>query len=335
MQFRKLYKRWEAMLGRPFERYSGLVCTYPWYVLILCVVCNCLLGLGILRIQIETDTETLYTPEYSQSKSDRAVIQNIFSDKSGTNFYAKSITDKNKFADVIIQIKDGYSILTTTYLNEIERIYSFVNATVAVTKQGVAYGLSDVCALRTGNCVVEGDIVFSTPFRSAMTSNNITYPVYNMNYIGGMFGSAQSSAGILTSAKMVLLRFCLRQNTATAKELSGLWEDKFIEVFRTFSSSLVDVAYSASDSIDEELNTNVAGDIIYFALTIALMLLYAGFATSGGNCVSDRQNLGRAGVFATCLSILGSFGLVSAAGVKFVSIVGILPFLIIGNYLMY
>ena len=43
--------------------------------------------------------------------------------------------------------------------------------------------------------------------------------------------------------------------------------------------------------------------------------------------------LGFAGVLAAGLSIIASFGLVSACGTSFVSIVGNMPFLIIGKIL--
>ncbi|XP_033733469.1 patched domain-containing protein 3-like [Pecten maximus] len=266
---------------------------YPWHVLIVCVTINCLLGIGLVRLEFETDTETLYTPQNSQSKADRATVESIFTeDKSGTNFYGKSITKENN--------------------------------------DNTTLGLVNVCALRSSNCVVGGDVVFSTAFRKAMSSNTISYPLFNYEYLSGTFGDAQSSGGYLTSAKMVRLFFYLRQDTVTTSELSSAWEGQFIQTFGTFFSSSMDIAYSTSRSLDEELDKNVNGDVLFFALTFIMMLTYAGFATSGGNCVSDRQNLGRAGVFATCFAIIGSFGLMGVIGVKFVSIVGTLPFLIIG-----
>ncbi|XP_060072049.1 patched domain-containing protein 3-like [Ylistrum balloti] len=331
MKFTEFYKKWEDRLGVPFEKYGIIVSKYPWHVLMVCVVINCLLGIGLIRIEAETDTETLYTPQNSQSKVDRAAVQAVFTeDKSATNFYSKSVIEENMYADFILKAKDGSSILTTTYVDETERIYNYIKDNVNVTSGGTSVGLTNVCALRNGNCVVEGDVVFSTAFRTAMTANTISYPLFNLESLSSLFGDAQSSGGVLTSAKMVKVTFFLRQDTTAATSLSEAWEDRYIEVLGTMSSSLMDIAYSTSSSLDDELEKNVQGDIMFFALTITMMLTYAGFATTGGDCVSDRQNVGRAGVLATCLAILGSFGLVSAAGVKFVSIVGTLPFLVIG-----
>ena len=50
-----------------------------------------------------------------------------------------------------------------------------------------------------------------------------------------------------------------------------------------------------------------------------------------GNPVSTRGMLAFGGILAAGLGIVGSMGLLSACGVKFVKIVGVVPFLIIGE----
>lgn len=47
--------------------------------------------------------------------------------------------------------------------------------------------------------------------------------------------------------------------------------------------------------------------------------------------VGQRIWLGFAGVLAAGLAIVASFGVCSVAGVSFVTIIGVVPFLIIGN----
>ncbi|XP_060072050.1 patched domain-containing protein 3-like [Ylistrum balloti] len=331
MSFTRHYKKWEEKLGIPFEKYGVLVSRYPWHVLIGCVTINCLFGMGLLWIEIETDIETLYTLKSSPSKAERAAVKAVFTeDKSGSNFYFKNIIKEQMFAEIIVKTKDGSNILTVSYLDEIERIYNYIIDNVNITSDGTTLGFPHICALRRGNCVVEGDAIFSKAFRNALTANNINYPLFNFEYLAFTFGDVQSSGGYLTSARMIKLTFFLRQDTTAASTLSQSWEKRYIQVLAAFSSSFVDIAFATSSSIEDELEKSVTGDILYFVLTIVIMLTYAGLVTSGGDCVSDRQNLGRAGVFATCIAIFGALGLVSAVGVKFVNFVGTLPFLIIG-----
>lgn len=104
---------------------------------------------------------------------------------------------------------------------------------------------------------------------------------------------------------------------------------------KNYHSSLLDIAISTSQSLDIELDGNVSGDILWISLTFTIMLTYASLATTGSriNCIADRSNLGRAGVLATVLAILGSFGLTSVTGLKYVALVGVMPFLIVGKNL--
>ncbi|XP_033734655.1 patched domain-containing protein 3-like [Pecten maximus] len=330
MNFTRIYKRWEDALGQPFIKYGSLVSRYPWHILIACVIINCLLGIGLVRLQIETDSEITYTPKNAQSITDRAIINSIFTeDKSGTNFYTKSLTWNSHYADIIIKTRNDSNILAPRYLDEIERIYNFIMHSINITTDNATSSLVNICALRNGNCVVEGDVVFSRAFRTAMESNTISFPLFNFEYLSWTFGDPQVSESYLVSAKMVRLVFYLRQDTETAKELSSAWEKKLPQMLGRFPS-IMDIAFSTSRSLDDELEKSVFGDVPLFGFCIAMMLVYAGFAMSGGDCVSDRQNLGRAGVLATCFAILGSFGFVSAIGVKFVLVVAALPFLIIG-----
>lgn len=46
-----------------------------------------------------------------------------------------------------------------------------------------------------------------------------------------------------------------------------------------YMSDDLDIAFGHYNSLNEELDKNVAGDILLFTLTIALMMLYAGIAT--------------------------------------------------------
>ena len=51
--------------------------------------------------------------------------------------------------------------------------------------------------------------------------------------------------------------------------------------------------------------------------------------------VGQRMMLGFGGVLAAGLAIAASFGFCSAVGVEFVSIVGVVPFLVIGRYVVH
>lgn len=96
-----------------------------------------------------------------------------------------------------------------------------------------------------------------------------------------------------------------------------------------------DIAYSTSESLERELEKNTNGDIYLFTVTFTLMLTYASLASSSSflssTNIANRVMLGFAGVLTMVLAIISAIGFVSAIRVKFTSIVGVMPFLIVGN----
>ena len=98
-----------------------------------------------------------------------------------------------------------------------------------------------------------------------------------------------------------------------------------------------EIAYSTSESLERELEKNTNGDIHLFAVTFTLMLTYASLASASSflscNNIANRVMLGFAGVLTPVLAIGSAIGFVSAIGVKFTSIVGVMPFLVVGNFL--
>ncbi|XP_050394959.1 patched domain-containing protein 3-like [Patella vulgata] len=133
--------------------------------------------------------------------------------------------------------------------------------------------------------------------------------------------------GILGSVSILRLKFYLRQNNNLR---SKNWESHFVKAMSTLLTNLTDVAYSTSSSIDNEINQSTGGDEMLYALSLTLLITYACFVASSWNCVSNRSYLAQGGVLAVVLGILASFGILAASGLKFVNIVGVMPFLALG-----
>lgn len=330
MAMTTFYARHEERLGRVFEMYGRQVSRYPLVIICVCLFVNCLLlGLGAMYMDVETDTEVLYTPMDAQVYHDKEKLDKLFPDKSGSNFYARGIVGLNKDCHVIVQTKDGSNLLTPDLITEVKRVDSFVR-NISTTQNRTLSSFSGVCALRNRDCVVSGDFVFTKTFLTHVVGKNVSFPIFSRRIISGNFGNVRTTSGKLEFASMLLLRYYLRQDTPEVLARSAEWERAFIAAMATFDSETISVAYTASISKDEELSKNISGDLKFFGLTMLIMLIYATFATSGGNWVSERQNLGRASVLATCLAIAASFGFVSLIGVKYVEIAGIMPFLVLG-----
>ncbi|XP_033752702.1 patched domain-containing protein 3-like [Pecten maximus] len=321
-----LYNKVEKSIGNGFARYGELVGTYPWTVLTVSVLVSSLLGIGLVNLTFESDVEKVYTPRDSQASQDRTTIQNLFDDQSGVNFYQRSLVEANRYGSVIFKSKNTSNLLTVPYIQEIKSVYDKIRAGVL----GNGRNYSQLCAMRGSKCVVDGDVIFSANFDQMLQNNNIRYPIAGNVSLEPLFGDVNVNAGVLSSAKYIKIAFNLRQDNKKNLEDSKSWEKKFISYMNNLQSTSLDISYAHSTSLDEELTSNISGDILFVSLTFTLMIVYATMVTMTCDCLLDRQNLGRAGVIATGLGILASFGLVSACGVDFVDIVGVMPFLILG-----
>ena len=113
------------------------------------------------------------------------------------------------------------------------------------------------------------------------------------------------------------------------------WEGKFIKYMETVkkenSKSGLDVFYFTYKSIDDSINESTSGDIIFITITFTIMCTFTCFALSRfRNRVTGHGLAGMVGLIAVAMGIASAFGLVILCQVKFVSTVGVLPFLILG-----
>lgn len=326
----KCYDKVEGWIGSVFEKLGYFIANHPWKIIIVVVLVNGLLGIGMMKLESEIDVSRVYTPMNSQAVKDEETLKGIFTDKSGTDFYSHQLIISGKSAEVIIKPNVG-NIVDAAFLAECSRLDQLIR-NVAGTMNGNSAKFSDICSRRSNSCVVEGDIFLSSEFLTAASNKTVTYPMFQMTQYDSLVADAEVQNGSLKSASHLMLKYFLRSDSEDFFQASETWEKEFVKVMEAFSSDLFDFSFAHTDSLSEELNGNIQGDITLFSVTFTLMITYACLATYSAkhNCVGNRVLLGFAGVLAACLSIVASFGLVSACGMKFVSIVGNLPFLVLG-----
>lgn len=334
-----MYLKVDAAFGRAFSWYGEKVGRYPWVFILGCIIVNGLLGLGLLRLTVSNDMQRLYTPENSRATQDKKLIQELFVDRSGDAYFGYQKTSDGRFADLYVKSKDGANVLSdAVWYDLLELDSQITNITVTDSATDKVYTYKDLCARRFGQCVVDGWPFLSSIFRAAYNAGNVTYPFFLSPELGPinlqrLLGGVRNSSKNGIEAEYLKLKYALRHDTAKLTNMSSQFELAYLELMGNISTNFdnVELAYAMSVSLDKELDANTDGDVRMFSFTFALMITYASFVSSGGNCVSSRAHLARAGVLAVLMAILGAFGLVSACGVPFTNIVGIMPFLILGK----
>ncbi|XP_076462743.1 patched domain-containing protein 3-like [Babylonia areolata] len=247
----------------------------------------------------------------------------------------KSTLDTYETADINTD-QEKYSIYNPEQLSQIRDIIAMVKA-ITIKVKGKVIGVNDICARSLGKCVSDGEEYIQDDFVQRVKNGTVTYPMYfgkhgpkdiSLNLVG-----AKTENGILKAARAFKIRFFWRVDL---KETAKKWNTEFQDVMADFVKDddnfmhELDIAYSTSQSLEEELVKGTTGDIIYFTLTMVLMIIYSILVSAGGDVVSTRALLACGGVLAAAMGIVGALGLLCLFQVDLVGFVGIMPFLVLG-----
>lgn len=333
---RNCYNRYEGCLEFLFERTGRFISNYPVIIMIFCIIMNCgLIILTFFSLENEKDMEVLYSPHDSQSFKDRAYLKNMYGDPTVEHFQPYQLPEFGKYAEVIVMSRNRTNIKSNVFFKEIREIDKFIKTSVLVKDyNGSSRYFKDLCAILSGlECVVSGNVILTQSFEKDFISNNVTLPMYNGTFLSPILANSESHNGVLVSTTGVKIRYHLLQSNV----LSSEWEENFLLRITDIKLNETEIAYSTSESLERELDKNTNGDIHLFAVTFTLMLTYASLASASSflscNNIANRVMLGFAGVLTPVLAIGSAIGFVSAIGVKFTSIVGVMPFLVVGNFL--
>lgn len=339
MKFAQIYEYVEDKIGGVFSSYGRFVARHAWKILIISVIVNAGLGVGMINLTSDIDTGNVYYPIGSQARKDKDRVEELFPDLSGSHFNSLQLTEEAKWARIIVMSKTG-NMLKRAELEEVKTIAEHV-LNITALYNGANIKFSDFCANVNNNCAVEGDLFWSPEFLAAVVNKNVTYPIFTSPKLGAVSYasyiadkvSLDTTGRHLTGVKFIKISFMIRTDGSTYEDMATEWVKNFNSYMEKYSSNKLDIAYGHFKSRDEELDKNVSGDITLFSITFTLMITYACVSTISGRFtdqVGQRMWLGFAGIFAAGFAIVAGFGLCAAIGVEFVSIVGVLPFLIIG-----
>ena len=223
----------------------------------------------------------------SEARRDRDRVQDLYPDLSGTNYNPFQQTALGSWAKVIVKSKTG-NVLDRETLREIARLNAYVKNITAHTENGTLIQYGDICARTILGCYSDADIFFTAVFLRALDNKTVSYPLFTFafgtRHIASSLGGQKVTVGqgrtrYIRSSEFMKLKYPLRTDGHDFNELTEIWLEEFTSSLKDFSSDYFDVAYAHSDSLGEELDKNIKGDITLFSITITLMVTYSCLAT--------------------------------------------------------
>ena len=294
-------------------------------------------SVGFVWFQSETRTEKLFIPQSSKSLEDLDTAEKYFRVKIRQEIV------------LLVASSDHPNVLAPECLKQ---AFEAHNAVIGLESY------SDFCVTRSGNkskspdqCMMINALEF-TEFKESNLDGKDLQQVqhelekaynstalmrngrpfwYNFNR---MFGDAKLEGGSITEAKALQMVYFIQDpSDDETNERIIDWEKTFIDKMASLVSKLscFEVHYSSERSFDDAIAESSGSDVSWVSITFTLMITFACFMLGKFlNPLTGHSLLANAGVFAVALGILAGLGLSMWFRVPFVSIVGTLPFLVLG-----
>lgn len=333
-----LYEDVEQFFGSIFARYGRFLAQNPVVFIVLSLLTSSLLGMGLVTLRYETRVAHLYTPMDSIAIKDQKYLAGIFTSDNRQTYYKHQLIQEGTYGEVIVFANNTDDPDNVLQKDVIEEIWDLYETLTSVISEDGGFGYQELCAIRQNVCAVDGSHLLKYLHESEdcqMPSNrSLRFPDGTGYWedMSDVLGHISFDNHYLR-AKAFRLRFNLAHDIQSTRRYAQSWERQFLRAVKEYSSLHLDISYAVSGSLDIELADDLASDTKFFSLTIIIMAMYASFVTSGGDWVSTRMLLAQAGVVAALLAIMASFGLLCMCGLVFVDICGVMPFLVLGEFL--
>lgn len=328
----RLHSSLEKVFGTMGEFISNRPSTVIAFVVVLVGICS----VGFLWLKPEGRAAKLFVPQNSKAVQD-------------LNKANKFFPMKLRQEEVIITAKDGGNVLEIKYLKVALQVHKVVeNLTgytdICLTRSGYKARSREFCMainplelfnFSEANFVnITGIITADSTCPGLVTMSNGRPSCLNMpKMFGGMIKN-KSTNEVLSAQALKITYLVKEPSSDSERDQVEAWEDSFVKKLLSLRGDLssVKLYISAEKSLDDAISASSSSDIRFFALTFTVMLQFASFMVGKlfRNPLTGHSLLAFGGTFSVGLGILAGFSLAMLIRTPFISIVGVLPFLVIG-----
>ena len=325
-----------SSLEKLFGAIGEIISNHPFTVIAFAIVLVGVCSVGFLWLNPEGRAAELFVPQNSKA------VQDL---KKANDFFAMKFRQE----EVIIAAKDGGNVLGIKYLKEALQVHKVIEN---------LKGYTDICLTKSGNkprsrefCMainplelfnfseanffnITAKINAASTCPGIVTMSNGRPFCLNMPKMFGGIKKSKSTNEVL-SAQVLKITYLVKEPTSDEeRDQVEAWEDSFVKKLLSLKDDLSSVSLhiSAEKSLDDAISESSSSDIRFFALTFTVMLQFASFMVGKlfRNPLTGHSLLAFGGTFSVGLGILAGFSLAMFIRTPFTSIVGVLPFLVIG-----
>ena len=336
VHLRSFLASWEAF----YERVGRYVSRNPGKVILLTILFVILCGIGFWRLETEHRTLKLFVP--TRSTSEKAL-------KKGKPYFQNMMNSREE--EMLLIPKNGNNVLTTACINDaiyisdkLTKIAGFRDLCLPkpqFVRQSRQYSPKENCSFANPFEILKYQVtdmydmsyrLYNSKSKTSTLMSNGRAPVFNFGYNFAGLNFNRSSKKIIATAKAVRLLYYLKESENEEITKANLkWEKEFISAMKESEKELncSNLYFAAARSMDDAVFESSTRDIPLISATFGIMIAFTCMVMSKfTNPIRGHSWLAVAGIFSTSLGILAGFGLTIACGVPFISLVGVLPFLV-------
>ena len=322
-------------LANAFYKYGKFLGRNPLPFLLLPLIITGLFIIGIFTsFELESDPQYLYVPVGSRSLKEREFFDSHFVDDDKTRFSPIRLTFPEGFLQILISEATEANVLNDDILQAISELDEMI-LSFELRFGGKSYNYSDLCAKWSGSCSSNGLLSIYRENNNSLENVTLTYPVHkgltDVNVLTRHVGSVKTDeSGRIISLGSIGLIYSV-QTGDDVIEISNEWLDAIRDQLLEYNDPRIEIEFRTANSVSQELERSLRS--LYSVSVICLVVLstFSIVSCLMFDPVRSKPWVACSGLVAACLAIVSSTGLMSAAGVKFASIVGTMPFLIIGK----
>ena len=328
-----------AQLEKFFEALGRRVAGNPKKTALFAVICVALSGIGLIRLNREVRSAKLFVP--SESEAEMAL-------KEGKQFFKNSLN--TRLEEIVFLPKNGSNVLCIDCIKEAVKVIQMAKNISGyrdlckkrpefLRKVPMLFNKVEMCSMLNPIEFLTGreneDITFKKFKRALSTTSDLMSNgrAAIFNFKSGLAGFRFKGKKGRPIATAMRVEIYLQQgkNESHMNQVMK-WEREFLKTIQDAAdrSKHITVTYSAERSLDDAINDSSSKDMSLISMTFAIMITFSCLMlTKFINPVRGHAWLAFSGVLSTGMGIFAGIGISVLLGVPFISLVGVVPFLVV------
>ena len=326
------------VLSHVFYRYGKLIGRHPLPFLILPPCIAFALMAGVINMEQTNDADYLFIPHNAPSLKERKHFEETYLFDDAQHFTTLRTTVVPGSLKLHIEPKNERNVLRDDVIDAVKILDAFVLGHV-VRYQGGSHQYKDLCASWNGVCT--HSTFLQIVGNRSIDDLSISYPVHVdaqghvFNLVHDVGGVDYLKSGVLTSARSIVLQYFVAFQTSFDKRRSEIWLNSLRDELLDYSDARINLEFKTSLSLNQQLDEAQNEAAPLFGIAFIVLVTFTVCACVMFDSVRSKPWVAVGGLVAALLGTASSVGVMSAAGVKFVGVVVVMPFLMLGKLASY